>query len=42
MRNKDQKFKCETVVDKYLKGATYIPFKTAIGFSKTAEIILSV
>ena len=30
MRNKYQKFKRKTVVDKYSKGATYIPFKAAI------------
>ena len=32
MRNKAQKFKHETVVDKYSKGSTYIPFKAAIEF----------
>ena len=32
MRNKAQKFKCETVVGKYSKEATYITFKAAIGF----------
>ena len=32
MRNKAQKFNCETVIDEYSKGETYIPFKAAINF----------
>ena len=34
MHNKAQKFKCETVVDKYSKGAAYIPFKADIYFQE--------
>ena len=42
MHNKAQKSRRGTAVGKYLKEATYIPFKAGIGFSKTAEIRLSV
>ena len=34
MHNKAQKFKCETVVYRYSKVATYIPFKCAIVFQE--------
>ena len=37
MRNKTQKPKRETVVDKYSKGARYIPFKAAIHFQENSR-----